>query len=460
MAAAVAERERGSWSMTDEVKRFDRPPPAQRAAYRSTTLYSTSRPAGGGSDTPVPIADTLPASELGATGQYRRWFEDGALQLPAVAALREHAAHEVLLHHAPAVLGVVRAWTWLFATPFGGFVAGLTLDFVDRDRPGEVHAFPRLFDDVDGGRDDIEIAGRPLIDACTDGLPAAAGLQLGPDMHNILMLPPNLAGTRLEVDLDVLQRLVSRRDEASRQDFLTVRLPPEGNRYADMLLGVTPGATAVAGQPHSVEVALTLCAVQALAALSSLRQMQRRAFAMLFALRNASADVTRSAAELQQLELDLSFAVEAYLDVRPLIPSLPVEQYHDALVEALRLPRGAETTGGMVERLVSAFELRRSDDDQRRQRFWSAVGGAVAFVAIPLGVLLSFLGISADEVRPKDSFLDPHYLPYYGALLTLLGLAVLGGVAYVRRNALKAGVSADLHRGTPTSVHGSEREGD
>lgn len=428
---------------------------------RSTTLWSTE-PAN--EDTAV--ADALgrggtPAFRLLGDDAYRRRLQDARNQLPRVMHTAAHEAVDISLVSAAASIDVHRARTWLFAHPYGGYVAGLTLDYSDRRGPG-VAPLPELFDDIDTGRWELCVEGRPLIDACLKGLPELSGLRIGADMHHLSFLSPGAWTGGARLDRQLLMAMVSRRDAPSRDEFLTARFPAEPNRFHDGAAAVTPGATAAALGSPALEVIFVLCAVQAMASLSSLRQIQRRAYRALGALRGPedTADLewlAENARRLSELELDLSFGVEAHLEMRLLIPSLPVEQYHRELVDTLGLARGARVTGTMLARLAAAIEAERTalladqrDADERRfrreeerERSFRWTSGLVALVAVPLTLIFGFLGANTSQLRSSPSIWSSEVLPFYAALLGVVALAASSGYALARLRARQSSAPED-----------------
>jgi hypothetical protein len=182
-----------------------------------------------------------------------------------------------------------------------------------------------------------------------------------------------------------------------------------------------------------------------------MRASQRRAFAALAELRGSPEGespapmgerrrlLKQRLEDLADLQLEISFGVEAYLDMRLLVPSMPVVEFHRDLVAALGLSRSAEVTEKMLARLsqgiaAEAEEIAADERaaDERRWRTWSAVGGSIAAVAVPLSLILAFLGITASDIDPHDSIGDlGHYGLYYLAIVAVVALAVLAGRGYV-----------------------------
>ena len=131
----------------------------------------------------------------------------------------------------------------------------------------------------------------------------------------------------------------------------------------------------------------------------------------------------RIADQLGDLELELSYSVEASADLGLLVPSLRAESFHNALYESMGLAGKAATAGRMLERLGAAISaeltaiesIERRADENRRVRYAVAVG-FVSAVAIPASLILAFLGINASQVSPDRSMFSHHYLGMYLAV--------------------------------------------
>ena len=74
----------------------------------------------------------------------------------------------------------------------------------------------------------------------------------------------------------------------------------------------------------------------------------------------------RIADQLGDLELELSYSVEASADLGLLVPSLRVESFHNALYESMSLASKAVTAGRMLQRL-DARDQRRADRDREHR---------------------------------------------------------------------------------------------
>jgi hypothetical protein len=160
--------------------------------------------------------------------------------------------------------------------------------------------------------------------------------------------------------------------------------------------------------------------------------------------------------QLGDLELELSYSVEASADLGLLVPSLRVESFHNALYESIGLAGKAATTERMLERLGAAISaeltaiesIERRADDNRRVRYAVAVG-FVSAVAIPASLILTFLGINASQVSPDRSMFSAHYVGMYIAVGALIIVGVtLSLVLWLqhRRDARHQHISASRPR--------------
>ena len=201
-----------------------------------------------------------------------------------------------------------------------------------------------------------------------------------------------------------------------------------------------PYVSVICGHPGFIENAVFLSAVQAVAAAAQLRAIRHAAYADVRRFRDleAAGGTTRDrrrtleqiADQLGDLELELSYSVEASADLGLLVPSLRVESFHNALYESMSLAGKAVTAGRMLQRLGSAIRaeltaiesIERRGDENRRVRYAVAVG-FVSAVAIPASLILAFLGINAAQVDSSRSMFSHHYLGMY---LTVTAVIVLG----------------------------------
>ena len=198
----------------------------------------------------------------------------------------------------------------------------------------------------------------------------------------------------------------------------------------------------ICGHPDFMQNAIFVSAVQAVGAAAQLRAIRQAAYADVRQFRSLEAadgttparrrTLERIADQLGDLELELSYSVEATADLGLLVPSLRAESFHNALYDSMSLASKAVTAGKMLQRLGAAISAEltaiesaeRRADDNRRVRYAVAVG-FVSAVAIPASLILAYLGINASQVNPNLSMFSHRYLGMY---LTVAGVIVLGAI--------------------------------
>ena len=381
--------------------------------------------------------------------RFEKYYRLSADQLPHVLC-REAVDLTALTfkrwQHAATVTG---AQVWLFRLPSGQLVAALSLD-ARCDLPETIDLLEDCyFGDVQIGGDSAEA----YLHALAVQLGAADGSQDGflPERHQIVF---DEAPAPDDFE-DMVQRLIYRTDLPYRKEYSAIRYPAELNRRPGWLAGVGPYVSVICGHPDFVENSIFLSAVQAVAAAAQLRAIRQAAYedVRLFRELEAAGGTTqdrrrtleRIADQLGDLELELSYSVEASADLGLLVPSLRVESFHNALYDSMGLAAKAVTAGRMLQRLDAAISaeltaiesIERRGDENRRIRYAVAVG-FVSAVAIPASLILAYLGINASQVDPNRSMFDHRYLGMYliVAAVIVLGVAVSVAVYAQQRRAM------------------------
>jgi len=202
--------------------------------------------------------------------------------------------------------------------------------------------------------------------------------------------------------------------------------------------------TVICGHPDFIVNSIFISAVQAVAAAAQLREIRQAAYSDVRQFRNlegagGTTQARRRALEqiadqLGDLELELSYSVEATADLGLLVPSLRAESFHNALYESMSLAGKAVTTAKMLQRLAAAISaeltaiesVERRSDDNRRTR-WAVAVGFVSAVAVPASLILAFLSINATQVNGNLSMFSDHYLGMY---LTIAGMLAAGAILF------------------------------
>jgi hypothetical protein len=241
---------------------------------------------------------------------------------------------------------------------------------------------------------------------------------------------------------DVIQRIIYRADLPYRKEHSAITYPAELNRRDGWLAAVGPYVSVVGGHPEFLESSIFTSAVQAVAASARLREIRDAAYRDVRIFRNdgdarGSTKVRRLvleqiAGQLGDMELELSFSVEASADLGLLVPSLRAEGFHSALYESMGLADRAATAARMLQRLARAISaeltaiesIERRADEGRRFR-WAVAVGFLSVVAVPAGLIFAFFAVNATQIHKNLSMFSSYYLPVYLAVFSLL---VVGGL--------------------------------
>lgn len=271
-------------------------------------------------------------------------------------------------------------------------------------------------------------------------------LEFGRDIHQMVFPGETLLREIREADdgsesqlNPVIGQLVYR---GTVSGALTVRTPETLNAPEHALVAHGRGVSVAAGWGPHVENTLALIAITLVSALGVVQRARRNAFtalslneqALLASAEDARNLVARLSARLNQLQLDLSFGVEAYID-NVLIPELLIGSFQSSLVETVGLSDGLTNTSRMLDRLHAIIQTRLSlleavaqEQDDRRTKVLSSVVAVGSLVALPPALLLAFFGVNATEVEEGVSMFDlSQYWPaYLLAWLPFVLLVVIG----------------------------------
>jgi hypothetical protein len=328
---------------------------------------------------------------------------------------------------------------WLFAAPSGQVVGALSLDVTC----GLIDTINLLedcyFGNVSVGSITVEMAINGMAEAQSAASPPAPGFL--PERHQLVCTPsPGEAHSE-----DIVQRIIYRANLPYRKQYSAISYPPELNRRDGWLAAVGPYVSLVGGHPEFLESSIFVSAVQAVAASARLREIRQAAYrdVRLFrggpvrgSTRERRQLLEQIAGQLGDMELELSFSVEASADVGLLVPSLRAEGFHTALYESMGLADKARTTARMLQRLEQAISaeltaiqsIERRADEGRRLR-WAVAVGFVSAIAVPIGLIFAFFSGNITQINGNLSMFSSHYLPLYigvGGVLLAAALIFLG----------------------------------
>jgi hypothetical protein len=389
--------------------------------------------------TPWHLADGTPGGDLAdylRLWRFEQYYRLSADQLPAVLHRETLDPGTLRFQRWPHAGGLTGAQMWLLRLPSGQIAAVLSLDV----QAGLIDTIDLLedcyFADVQAGEARLEEHALAL--AAQFGVATSTGPSFLPERHQLVL--DHAPAPEVDDGEDLIQRLIYRTNLPYRKEYSAIRYPAELNRRPGWLAAVGPYVSVVCGHPDFIENAIFVSAVQAVAAAAQLRAIRQAAYADVRQFRDLESaggttqarrlTLERIADQLGDLELELSYSVEATADLGLLVPSLRAEGFHNALYESMGLAGKAITAGKMLQRLSAAIgaeltaieSAERRADDNRRVRYAVAVG-FVSAVAIPASLILAYLGINASQVNPNLSMFSHRYLSMY---LIVAGVIVLG----------------------------------
>ena len=252
---------------------------------------------------------------------------------------------------------------------------------------------------------------------------------------------------------------------------LGIRRPHVLNNPGQTMVAHGRGVSLIVGWTPAVENAFGLAAIGILNAVAAVHRIRGQAFEALDLDQATEVDtvqdvrdlIAQLARRLGDMQLDLSFSIEAYAD-SILIPELLVESFHSSLRSVSALAEGLENTSRIVERVDAVLATRRADLEtatqtyiEKRDKVVAAVVAVGSVLALPPALLLAFFGVNSDDVDPRRSILDLHRYGIAYALAWLPFLA-LAAVAVIARRRISLGVSRSLDPDRPDG-HGDSAAG-
>jgi hypothetical protein len=345
------------------------------------------------------------------------------------------------------------------ASPRGDATLVVDCGFVGEIDAGDVAAWlaATCFD-----RERIQLGDRPLLDVLSERLNLAQPLAFGQNVHQLVFPGGQLRRDLLAAgDADeprrnaLLNEIVYRgRMPGNPSSPSGGDTPPNLRNHGMTLSAHGRGVSVKVGWAPHVENGLALVAVGMISALSVLQRTRLAAFEMMKANEQAMTDspyeirslISRLSAGVNELQLDLAFGVEAYVDSL-LIPEMLMEGFQTSLGDALGIRDCLENSARMVERLTSVINARSAaldaelaERDDRRDRTVSGLVAAATLIALPPTLLLAFFGVNGTEVDDKRSILD---LGAYGTAYALAWLPfvilVVIGYLLLRRVSTRSG---------------------
>ncbi|GAB3504764.1 hypothetical protein FB471_3800 [Amycolatopsis cihanbeyliensis] len=312
-------------------------------------------------------------------------------------------------------------------------------------------------------RGELTLRQRPILEWVAGRIGYAGELEFGRDLHQLVFpggrLLDRIRTEQLAVRDGVSPTLAQVIYRGAGLADAGIRRPAGLNDHVRSVVAHGRGVSvAAAWEPRAapwnaeLENAFAVVAMTQVSALGVVQRTRRNAFRALtdneHALPTSTAEartlISDLSTELNEMQLDLSFGVEAYLDSL-LIPESALEHYQTSLRGAIGLTDGLANTSRMLDRLQSVIQARLSGLEatvqervEQRSRALSWVVAVGTLIALPPALLLAFFGLNGTEVDETRSMFDlGRYWPaYLAAWLPFLLLVLVGLV--LRRKADRA----------------------
>ena len=241
---------------------------------------------------------------------------------------------------------------------------------------------------------------------------------------------------------NIVKKTIYRNNLPVRDDIDNILFPPELNRRAETVGAVGPLVTYLAGQQIYLEHTLILCAIQIVGDISHLREIRKKLFEMHQSISDSKnvfegykkrrVVVAQILEVCSELELNLSFGIEALHDILSFIPALRVENYYNSFLSVLNARERTGIVSIMIARLKSAADSEMSSIriyerkyDETKRKAWEVAIGFISAIAIPLGIVFGFFGMNAAEIDSSKSFLS---FIHYGRIYYVIGLIYFGAL--------------------------------
>lgn len=232
------------------------------------------------------------------------------------------------------------------------------------------------------------------------------------------------------------------------ESLLHIYLPPGLNNSGNTFAAHGRGVSIFSGWAANLENSFILTAISTISALGALRLSRHESFAALALAQDAAAASARNARtlvsqlsdRLNEMQLDMSFGVEAHID-SILIPEMVVEAFQRSLSESVGLRDSLDNTSRMLQRVGSVISARLAKLEaldreriERRDRLVAIMVAVASLLALPPALLLAFFGINAAEVHSSESIFNMHayWVAWALAWLPFIALVSIGGFLYSR----------------------------
>ena len=388
-------------------------------------------------------------ADLYGFGQFESHIEKARPLLPAPIVTGECV--KVSLGQVTLEFAVVKAR--LLVTPRGDLA--LVLDGSVSGDVG-VQQVAKLLDTTCADRRKMSVDDTACLDwlrgkARDAGLALPADLKFGQNVHQCVFPGGTLLdGMRAG---EPFWRIINRVAAPIEPPFQGVSFkPPELNYPGITTVGHGRGVSVIAGYAEAVENSYVLIAIMLVTALSVLHRSREKLFAAMAtasaapapsasktAAKRARAVVLSLAGELNELQLDLEFGVESYLD-SVIIPDLIIEAFQRSLCNALGLGAALDHSSRMLDRLASVIQAQRlaldtafQQQSERRDKVFAGTLAVVTLLAVPPALLLAFFALPGNVQHSLHNI--PSHAAAYVAVWGIFILVIL--TAWIARRFIR-----------------------
>jgi len=396
-------------------------------------------------DTPPGNLQTVgePVSAVRDFGEYTKYVTPHASQLPALLDQEFFESRQLTF---PRQVNVTTSRLELWDTRSVQSIAVLMVDF-----SGNITDIVSVARWLTSGRFKINNARTAAIveRLCIPGRSTAESKLL--EKH--ILVVPSAAGN-IEYNLDALQRIIHRADTPARPGVEGLHFPPQMNRRAYSICAHGPHATVLLGHQEYMENACLTGLCQAVAASERVNKIFDTAITALAAgavrhedstLAELQRNLTDRHSQIQQLHIEIGLNVEAQLESRLLVSGTRIKEYYESIIATNKIRERLHATLRILSRLEQIVRTEgdflnsaQKSVDLERRRSWSGPLLALPAIAVPLTLVLAYLGANVDEVGQGNSALDFARFGwvYGGILLATLAILLSGLPALLRARRL------------------------
>ncbi|MFJ5773035.1 hypothetical protein [Streptomyces sp. NPDC093094] len=374
-------------------------------------------------------------------GRFGSHLHSGEALLPVPVLAERVAPDELVLPGGDHGLRLAGAGLLVVTTPRGDATLVMDCDFAGETPSAALASWlaATCFE-----REAFTLRGRPLPDVVRERLSLPGPLAYGQNVHQ-LVFPGGrlLAGLLAAASSDEPALAAPLNEMIYRGRLSGAGGPPNLRNQGVTVAAHGRGVSVQAGWAPHAENVLTLVVMGLLSALAVLQRTRVKSFGMMQSNQRAAPSprearelISELSAGVNELQLDLAFGVEAYVDSL-LVPEMLTESFQTSLGEEWGIHESLENSARMIERLTSVIGARSAAHDaavaegkEHRDRVVSVLVAVATLIALPPTLLLAFFGVNGTDVHQDHSILDLGtyrwaYLLAWTPFVLLVGVGLL-----------------------------------